>query len=215
MKLLAIEMSRITSLFRMTRPSGQPYLPYIVAQIGDRYSFSNAPHSFGEFSGNRVEFNHGVFEENAIETLEVYNDGIIVTSRSDTDFIDRFIDDFVTWLEEDQAHSVIDTHAIGKMYDSTLLIEMDRDIFEPLAPYSEVITMIEGALQETAGLDIKYHNYGFALSADQTRNPALKPAPFRLERKEGIDFSRHQFHATAPLKTQKHLEILKRLEEFF
>ncbi len=215
MKLLAIEMSRVTSLFRLTRRSGQPYLPYISARTAERYDFSNAPHSIGDLGGGKAEFNHGIFEGNAIEALEIYNDGVIVASRSDTDFIDKFIDDFVTWLEEDHAHSVIETHEINKMYESVLLVETGRDIFKPLEAYSEIVTMIESEIQESTGLNIPYHNYGLSLSADQTRNPALKPMQFRLERKEGIDFSRRHFFATAPLKTQQHLKILGRLEKLF
>ena len=213
MKLLAIEMSRITSLFRMTRPSGQPYLPRIVAQVAERYSFGSAPQPIDDLGGNKAEFRLGLFEGNAIETLDVYNDGIIVTSRSDTDFIDEFIDDLVTWLENDHGYSVINTHTISKMYDSTLLVEVDRDIFKPLEAYAEVLRMIERALKDSSGLHIAYENFGLALSADQTRNPALKPSPFRFERKEGIDFSHHQYHATAPLKTKLHLEVLNRLEQ--
>ena len=213
MKLLAIEMSRVTALFRMTRPSGQPYRPHIVAQIAERYRFGNAPHSFDELGGNKAEFKHGVFESYAIETLEVYNDGIIVTSRSDTDFIDIFVDDLVAWLEDDHDFSVIETHTVSKMYDSTLLVETFQDVFKPFEAYVEILRMIEKALQDSSNLKIAYQNYGLALSADQTRNPTLKPIPFRFERKEGIEFSRHQFHATAPLKTKQHLEILDRLEQ--
>ena len=213
MKLLAIEMSRVTALFRMTRPSGQPYRPDIAAQVAERYRFGSAPHSIDELGGNKDEFRHGVFEGYAIETLEVYNDGIIVTSRSDTDFIDTFIDDLVTWLEDDHDYSVIETHTVSKMYDSALLVETDQDVFKPFEAYAEILRMIEKALQESSNLEIAYQNYGLALSVDQTRNPALKPIPFRFERKEGIEFSRHQFHATAPLKTKQHLEILERLEQ--
>lgn len=80
MKLLTIEMSRVTALFRMTRSSGQPYLPHIAAQLAERYHFAVAPTSFGELGGNKVEFKHGLFEDNAIETLDLYSDGIIVSS---------------------------------------------------------------------------------------------------------------------------------------
>ena len=213
MKLLAIEMSRVTALFRMTRASGQSYLPHLAAQVAERYGFGSAPHSIEELGGNKAEFRHGLFEGNAVETLDVYNDGIIVTSRSDTDFIDKFIDDLVTWLENDHGFSVIETHTVSKMYDSTLLVETDRDVFQPFGAYAEILRMIEMALQDASGLEIAYQNYGLMLSVDQTRNPALKPASFRFERKEGVEFSRHQFYAAAPLKTKQHLEILERLDQ--
>lgn len=213
MKLLAIEISRVTALFRMTRPSGQPYLPHILAQVAERYRFGRAPNSIDELGGKKAEFRHGLFKGNAIETLEVYTDGIIVTSRSDTDFIDEFVLDLVTWLENDHGFSMIETHTVSKMYDSTLLVETDRDVFQPFETYAEILRMIEKALQDSSGLEIAYQNYGLTLSADPTRNSALKPGHFRFERKEGIDFSRHQFYAAAPLKTKQHLQILERLDQ--
>ncbi|MCY4283708.1 MAG: hypothetical protein OXC25_13760 [Thiotrichales bacterium] len=215
MKLLAIEMSRVTALFRLTRRSGQPYMPHIVAQVEERYRFGSAPHSIEELGGNRAEFGHGLFNGNAIEALEIYNDGIIVTSRSDTNFIDEFIVDLTAWLESEHDYCMIETHTVSKMYESILLVETDRDIFQPLDTYSKIFRMIEKALQDSCGLEIAYQNFGFALSADQTRNSALKPIPFRFERKEGIDFSRHNFFTTAPLKTKQHLEILSRLEQLW
>ena len=213
MRLLAIEMSRITALFRMTRPRGQPYLPHIVDQVARRYSFVGTPRSVEELVASKVEFTLGLFEGNSIEKLEVYNDGIIVTARSDTDCIDRFIDDCIAWLERDHGCSVVETHTVNKMYNSTLLVETDRDVFKPFEAYAEILRMIERALQKSSSLEVAYNNFGLALSADQTRNTALQPVPFRFERKEGIDFSRHQFYTTAPLKTKQHLEILERLDQ--
>ena len=67
MKLLAIEMSRVVVLFRMARPSGQPYLPHISSQLVEQYRFGNAPGSFGDLAGDRAEFRHGLFEGSAIE----------------------------------------------------------------------------------------------------------------------------------------------------
>ena len=197
----------------MTRHSGQAYLPHIIAHIAERYRFVSAPRSVDELGGNKAEFRHGLFEDNAIETLDVYTDGLVVASRSDTDFIDKFIADVVAWLENDHGYSVVETHTVSKMYESTLLVESDADVFRPFGPYGEILRMTEKALQDASGLEIAYQNFGFTLSADQTRNPALKSAPFRFERKEGIDFSRHQFFAVAPLKTKQHLEVLERLEQ--
>lgn len=212
MKLLAIEMSRVTALFRMERPSGQPYLPHIAAQLAERYHFGGAPHSFADVGGNKIEFKHGLFEGNAIDILEVYNDGIIVSSRSDSNCIDKYIDDLGLWLETTHGLSAIETHTVNKMYESTLLVETDREIFKPLDAFAGIARMIEGALRDSTGLEVQYHSVGLSLSADQSKNPFLRPVPFRFERKDLIEFSRHQFFTTAPLKTKQHLDILERLE---
>ena len=145
------------------------------------------------FETTKAEFRHGLFDSNAIETLDIYTDGLVVSSRSDTDFIDEFIADLVAWLKNEHGYSVVETHTVSKMYESTLLVETHRDVFQPFEAYAEILRMIEKALLDASGLEITYENFGLVLSADQTRNPALKSPPFRFERKEGIDFSRHQF----------------------
>ena len=213
MKLLAIEMSRVTALFRMERPSGQPYLPHIAAQLAERYRFGGAPHSFADLGGSKVEFKHGLFEGSAIDILDVYNDGIIVSSRSDSDFIDKFTDDLSLWLKTTHGLSVIETHAVNKMYESTLLIESEQDILKPLNEFASIARMIESALRDSSGLEIHYENFGISLSADQSHNPFLKPVSFRFERKEGIEFSRNQFFTVAPLKTKQHVKVLEQLEQ--
>ncbi len=212
MKLLAIERSRLTSLFRMARTSGQPYLPLVADQLAERYRFGSAPHSFEDLAGDKSEFKYGLFEGNAIDTLDVYNDGIIVASQSDSDFIDKFVHDLNSWLENDHGFSVIETHTVNKIYESILLVETDREIFKAFDAYANVLPMIENALHDASNLKVKFENFGLALSADHTQNPSLKPIPFRFERKEGIEFPRCQYHTTAPLKTRQHLEILERLE---
>ena len=213
MKLLAIEVSRVTRLFRMTRPSGQPYLPHYVTHLAERYHFSRSPQSFEELGGSKVVFQHGLFDGSAIETLEVYNDGIVVTSKSDSDLIDKFLDDMSVYLDENMGISLIKTHIVNKLYESVLVVETDRDIFKPFAAYSGMARMMEIALRDLCGLEVKYHNFGFGLSADEAQNPALKPTPFRFERKIGVEYSLNQFHTAAPLKTKQHLEILENLEQ--
>ena len=212
MKLLTIENSRVVSLYRMERAVGQAYFPEFAAQVAERYRFNSAPISVGDIVGDKAEFKHGLFEGNAIDTLDIYNDGIIVASQSDSDFIDNFIHDLNSWLEKDRGISFIETHTVNKIYESILLVETDRDIFKPFEAFANILPMIESALEDASNLNVKYENFGLALSADHTLNPALKPIPFRFERKEGIEFSRRQYHTTAPLKTGQHLEILERLE---
>ena len=213
MKLLAIEKSRATVLFRMMRPGGPQYIPEIVAALAKRYHFLGVPDLVKELEASSAVFRYGAFEGNAIDRLEVYSDGIIVSSRSDTDHVDEFIKDAVKWLRDDEGYFVLETHTVSKMYESMLLVETERDVFKPLETYQEIRRLIEKALLDTSSLEVAYHNFGFALSADQTRNPVLKPVPFRFERKEGIDFGRHQYFASAPLRTKQHLRILQRLEE--
>lgn len=215
MKLLAIEMSRLTALFQTTRSAGQIYLPLASARLSGRYSFSSAPKSISELTGDRLEFKHGQFNDNAIESLEVYNDGIIISSSSDTDFIDEFFSDFCEWISDNLGLSMIKTHSINRIYESSFSFETKKDILKPLEAYSEIAKLVESDLKETTGLEVNYEPSGWVFTSDQTKNPYLKPSIFRIERRAGIEFGLNQFSSAAPLKTKQHINIIEKLESVF
>lgn len=215
MKLLAIEMSRLTALFQVSRTAGQMYMPQAVLMTNGRYNFSSYPHSYEELSRDRIDFKHGEFEGSAIESLEIYNDGIVISSKSDTNFIDNFFADFCHWIAEDLGLSMIKTHSIDMIYDSTLIFEAENKILKPLETISEIGQLIEKDLKENSNLEVIFEPFGWGLAADQTQNPALKPVSFRVERRIGTDYSLKQFISTAPLKTKQHIDILNKLETLF
>jgi hypothetical protein len=215
MKLLAIEMSRLTALFNVSRAAGQLYLPAAVSAISEQYSFVGVPKSLEELTSDRIELKQGQFQGNAIDSLDIYNDGIVIASRSDTDFIDRFFSDLCTWMADELGLSVIKTRLVDRIYDSNLVIESNENILSPLDALSDIAKAIETDLSSECGLEVNFEPFGMSLSADQTQNASLRPAVFRIERRIGIEFSLNQFVSTAPLTTQQHIRTLERLESLF
>ena len=108
--------------------------------------------------------------------------------------------------------SVIKNHSIDRIYDSTLIVETEKNILKPLDAVFKIGQLVEKGLKENSGLEVKYEPFGWAMSADQTQNPSLKPVTFRVERRIGTEYSMQQFHTTAPLKTKQHMGILEKLE---
>ncbi|MCY4345870.1 MAG: hypothetical protein OXC17_03640 [Aestuariivita sp.] len=100
MRVLSIKMSQITVFFHATRQEGQLYLPNLVEGLVRRYKFADAPRNFGDIEADAVEFRHGLFRGNAVESLRVFSDGIVIKSRSDSDEVDAFIADFTLWTRE-------------------------------------------------------------------------------------------------------------------
>lgn len=215
MKLLAIEMSRLTLLFNSTRPQGQAYLPQIAAGLVQRYSFAGPPQSFAELNANRVEFNHGLFKGSAIEAFEVYNDGIVVASRSNTDIIDEFVVDLKDWMQNEMGISTFTSRSVDKMYESSVIIEADEKILSPLTAMAGLCEDIGKMVALNTGLDVRYQPAGFTLAPDHTQISTLKPSTFRLERRFGAEFSLNQFFSFAPLKTSQHMDLLERVGRLF
>jgi hypothetical protein len=215
MKLLAIEISRLTALFSVTRLQGQAYLPMVAAALVERYAFAAPPASFSDLMADKVEFNHGLFAGSAIDKLEVYNDGMIVSSRSNTDLLDGFLHDLMSWLSSEFGISVVPTRKNDRIHESQLVVSVDESIMKPLSSLNQISRLISSLLQENYGIDNQLHALGYALSVDPMGNAEIRPSAFRIERRLAAEFSLSQFYSIAPLRTDHHLEILGKIELMF
>ncbi|MFZ1728034.1 MAG: hypothetical protein WBO29_16130 [Albidovulum sp.] len=215
MKLLSYDMSRLTAIFHITRLEGQAYLPSLAALLTEKYAFVGAPKSLAEMKADRIEFSHGYFEGSAIDRLEIYDDGIVISSRSSTDFIDRFLDDMLRWAVSELGISVVNNRTVNRVYESSLIIEADEKILTPLKALEETATLIQSHLLEASGMNVPYYPSGYIIAADHSKNPQLKPALFRLERRFASEFELNQFYSIAPLRTPQHIGVLEKIEATF
>jgi hypothetical protein len=212
MNLLGIDMSRLTVLFHSTRPQGQIYLPHAVQAISNRYTFVLFPKSVDEIVGNRLEMAQGLFEGSAIDKIEIYPDGMVISSRSDTNFIDRFFADITNFMAEEFGLSAIRTKTVDRIYDSSLMVESEKGLLHFLDGLATIGGMISSGLKHNSTLSLEYEPFGLMLAADQTTNSDLKPVPFRIERRVLSDYLFNQYISTAPLTTSQHMEVLNALE---
>jgi len=215
MKLLSIKMSRLTVLFHFTRAQGQTYLPQAAAGLVERYSFAGSPQSIAELKADRVDFKHGLFNGSAIESLEIYDDGIVIESRSDTELIDAFLEDLLEWMQSEVGLSIFKSRTIDRMYESNLIFHADEKIMTPLKAMSALCGQVGEMVALNTGLEVEFQSAGFTVAADHTQIPSLKPSIFRLERIFASEFPLNQFISVAPLKTSQHVEVLEKLESLF
>lgn len=212
MNLLNIENGHLTALFHISRAKGQLFMPDAAAMLVSKFNFSTYPQSYNDFSAEKIEFKHANFKDVAIESLSIFSDGIVISSRSDTDIIDSFYLEFCGWLQSELEISFIKTHEIERLYESVILVKTDKNIMRHLDPLTEIAGKLQSDLKENSGLDVKYEPFGWAFSADSTQNPALKPVSLRIERRAGTAYSMHHYISSAPLKTKQHLALLEKLE---
>lgn len=213
MDLVGFENTKVVHLFLAFRQEGQLYLPSAAQSFAERYKFAGVPTTLGELSGERVSFRHGFFEGNAIESFDIYNDGVIVESKSPSDLLDSFVRDVTVWMEKSLGMKRVETHAINKNYESRLVVRTEapiQSLFEKLIPLQDLIGRL---LNKAMGLDVKYHAVGFALSPELSSISSLKPIPFRFERRSGLAFETNMYYSSAPLPTDDHLRVLRELEK--
>tara|TARA_R110001599_G_C12157608_1_gene651997 strand:+ start:551 stop:1138 length:588 start_codon:yes stop_codon:yes gene_type:complete len=184
-----------------------------VAKLVERYRFEKHP-SLDDLLSDKQVFHLGMFNDEQIDSFEIYTDGVVVKSRCNSKVLEAFLDDLDVWLEADLGFNKIETHAAGKAFVSDIIVEMDPVVFAALEQYQLVTADIGRNIQHLWRRDIpRFTSAGIMFAVDDTLVPGMKPMPFRLERKLGTGFEKNLFFSSAPLTTDLHFEVLDNLEE--
>jgi hypothetical protein len=210
MELTGIDNSRIIFLTQVRRPDGQIYLPDAIAKIVERYSFVKAPNPDDALP---YTFKVGKFRDSQIAELGIYNDGIIVSSASDTDLLDAFLDDLLSWSMKEFGLQQLATIPTEKFYESGVVVQSTTDLASSLRPKIDITDIVAEAMKSAKiETEIKFSGAIFDFDVGALKR---KRKPFRLivDRRVNVAFSDNIFFSQAPFRTKDHLEILKSLEK--
>ena len=214
MELVSVEESRIVFLTQVYRPAGLPYLPELVAKLIARYSFVKYP-NFEDIGNNVKLFAYGKFLDVQINELKIYDDGIIVSAKANTEILDIFVDDLFKWLEED--FGVVKTILAKpeRHYESQVVVSSESDLPLALAPRKDAIAKLQALLSSDKYVGGNFSLTGFNLDCDPDDfHGRRKPSRFVVERRVGVKWSENVFFSVAPLRTPDHLNFLMALERF-
>ncbi len=214
MELISIEGATLTRLFQVNRPKGAVSPVAMLRKITERYSFSVAP-TVEEAFDDKVIFNHGVFDDTAIDALDMYSDGVVIRARAHTDIIDAFFDDMDRWFTAEYGLTKYDTHRVNTNYETRVLVRADDGVLKALDKLRKIGSSVSTRLRATNNQDAPFNPFGFTLAPDPAALSGLIPTPFRIERRIGLAHELNYFVSTAPLRTSDHLEVLQELEAAF
>lgn len=213
MRLLTIESSKLIALFNVSRPDRQPHVPEIVNSVAQRYSFSVYPTDFMSTElRERMEFRLGVFKDGGIESLEIFSDGVVIKSQSNSSILDDFLQDLLDYIRESWGIEPFKTHSVDRMYESHIVFQSNKAILRPIDDLQIIGSMISEFLSKNSNLDAEYLPFGLALSADQAKLSGMKPSVFRLERRLGFEFRFDQYVSFAPLTTDQNVKLIEAIE---
>ncbi|MHC1726747.1 MAG: hypothetical protein AB9866_12175 [Syntrophobacteraceae bacterium] len=216
MKVLSVKQARSFWFFHLTdlNPSGQNVLrliPFIV----EKYNFLQFPNLMQDVDMSKgLKFSRGAFSTGLGEVeieFTLFADGLLADTFSNTDNSDAFLDELLNWLANDFALAPYEDILRSKAYVSELWVRCNRPlnaVNSRLAGFTEYLSsLVEGHSHHP----ISYETSGIVCWTDPTiLNP---PSPFRFERAADSLFEENRYYTVAPLRTEKHLEILERLEE--
>jgi hypothetical protein len=210
MKLLVIESSRIIYLMQALRPIGQVYIPDAIIKLKERYSFVKVPNPD---QIPPLYFSIGKFRDVQIAEFSIYNDGFIVSSSSDTDVLDGFIDDLLAWAAKELSIEPLTGTTPEKFYESSIIVKAEGDLTASTSSRLDISSVVAPAMK-AANISVPLKLSGVIFDFD-TKNFLGKRKPFRLiiDRRIGVAFSENIFYSQAPFRTKDHLEVLASFEQ--
>jgi len=215
MKLLSVNLARSVWFGNIAEfnPTGLNLYPMLIRILVDTYKFKKYPSDkevLDEKSG--VKFEYGEFiskDGNAIiVNLTIFLDGIWADTRSSTNDSDAFLTEILTRFAEDfkLPHYKQIITRIG--YASQLHVSTDKSlklINPKLNAISKYLT------DSVLGFgEVTFEIGGISFWPEQAN--VNKPFNFNFERVLNVPFSENKYFSAAPLQTDKHLELLDRLE---
>lgn len=214
MKLLSVSLARSLWFGHMDdfNPKGIA-LSSMISYLADLYKFKKVPPSNANPSSiEGTSFEDGEFVLNENEApiyvaLSLYSGGLTADTRLSTKASDTFLMDLFMRLSK--LFNVPSHEAIirRKRYFSQLYVSIDK----PFSIINPKLKQVARFLTEnTEAGEIPFELGGISLWPEQTAK--WIPSPFSIERATGVPFSENRYFSRAPIETEKHLELLSKLE---
>jgi hypothetical protein len=212
MELVEIELAKVTYLTKLHRPAGSLYQPEAIAKLVQRYMFAKYP-SIDDLTKNVRPFAIGKFKDIQINEFSIYNDGIIVSSASNSNILDEFIDDLFGWAREEFGLVPTLEAVHEKTYESSMIVKAESDISKVVAPSAAAIAAVNKAYGSDRYPAVELAYSGFVFSVDGTTFPGVKkPNKLIVDKRLNMPVDQNLFYSQAPLPTDDHFDLLRTFE---
>ena len=162
-----------------------------------------------ENSADGIKFQNGSFRPNGAEAfevnLEIYKDGIIAETKSDTELSELFLGDVMQFAKTQYGLYFEESMIRQRRYGSTLLFESDSG----LARLSQTLSELASGLH--AGTGRKYEVTGLTMGFNPIET-SDGLGSLTIERRVGVPHAANRYFSLAPLQTEQHIALMERFE---
>ena len=218
MKLLSVKLARSIWLVNIVdlNPRGLSLFG-LITPIVNKYKFQIYPTKPEELIGKdviEIKFNGGSFQKdtqhNIAVDLTIFNDGLVVDTRSSTKDSDAFLNDFLNYVSKEFSLTPYLEVLRSKIYVSEVWVQTDKLLNSLNSKLDSFAKRITSLTEGHSHHPIAYETSGIIFWTDPVvTNP---PTPFRFERVIDRPFAENRYYSAAPLQTDVHLEMLDELE---
>ncbi len=213
MELVFFDTSKVIRLTAVSRQAGQAFQPELIHAAALRYSFLKTP-TVEELLKREIHFKVGKFQDIQIQDFDIYGDGLIASSASDTDKTLAFLQDVTDWADETYGYSTSIVAKPETYFESAIIVKSDVDLVLATTPKVEIASLVGRAFKQASSIDAKFESTGLIVDTDALSfSGRRKPVQFSIERRVGFPFTENVFFSQAPLPTQAHLEVLRTIED--
>ena len=214
MKVVGLDSGRVALLVDLVElvPIGGMHDDEVNHTLQQKYNFAVV--SPAKEGGPLLRFERGRAPDGKpLAFFEVHPQGL-VAQAADTRTADGFLADVLAFCEK--TLGLREPTLSKKVYNSSLVVEFETDIGGLLTKSKALFALFGSQLKTLYGIDLPPALQRLTLKPDTERLPPRLGgllSEFTLERRIFAPFETHRFYSTAPLPTDKHIELLKRVEE--
>ena len=216
MNIVALSSGTLVSLFPLEAftPLGGVNEWSIMDAIRLRYNFSRSPDLSlprEELRQNGLMFDLGALETEAgelsINNLSIHNDGIVIRANT-TEHAEQFFNDFITWLVKDYGCRKVS----GKMlYVSEVVVDFEWPSANVINNYHKLASIVLSNVNENREAEAAAFS-GFSMELVSKSGSMPK---FTIERRLGNSVEDERYFCSAPLTTERHIQVLEEIEQLF
>jgi hypothetical protein len=214
MEVLAVRTARTIAYVtgEELNPYGKAVYPKLTEAVVEKYGFMAYPKELSDFDEEKgIVYGAGRWGDIAIERLTLFNNGLVVDTRSSTADSEAIIEEGLQWMADTFGLVFRPDMIARKQYLSELVVRCAKplDGLNPkLRPFAEKLSK---AVSKIANQPLEFQTSNIAIGFD-TLSTKLTFSPFRVERLIDVPFAENKFYAGAPLPTDLHIELLNEFE---
>jgi len=214
LQLSAIILARVLAFIEPfdLAPKGGIYFPDLVREVAEHFRFQKSPQTLEEYDlAKGVEFLEGTLGKRTITKFVIWNNVLVLETRSSTDDSKQLIEEFLLWGREKFGLNYRPGMIRRFAYISDLTFYSDAPILRVSPLLDRIAEKATKVLTDVWQEPVHYEPIDLKVGHDPlTRKWGI--APFQITRRAETEFSANKYFSEAPLPTDLHLQLLEEYE---
>ena len=216
MQLSGVTLARVLAFIELTdlNPKGTLYYPDLVQALVEKLRFMKYPQTIEEFDEQKgVEFAGGTWAGISVEKTTLYNNGILLDTRSSTDDSERILGELLEWATGQFKLHYRPEMIRRKAYVSNFTFNSDLPLLCPTTALTRLSRDLAKGVEESRSTQFDFQPTRIDIDFDRSQLQVAM-APLTIQRRSTAPFSDNKYFSEAPLRTQTHIDLVEKYEQY-